>query len=112
MHVFAIIAGIIILLSVLLDAFETVVLPRRVRRMFRISTWFYRNTWVPWARLASHIPSQNRRESFFGYFGPLSLIVLLVLWACTLIFGFALLQYGGCHAPPPSYSAVNFRLPL
>jgi len=97
MHVFAIIAGIIILLSVLLDAFETVVLPRRVRRMFRISTWFYRNTWVPWARLASHIPSQTRRESFFGYFGPLSLIVLLSLWACSLIFGFALLQYGGGH---------------
>jgi hypothetical protein len=95
MHVAAIVAGIIILLSVLLDAFETVVLPRRVRRMFRISTWFYRNTWRPWARLASHVPSQNRRESFLGYFGPLSLIVLLGLWACSLIFGFALLQFGG-----------------
>ncbi len=98
MHAFAIIAGAIILLSVLLDAFETVVLPRRVRRMFRISIWFYRNTWRPWARLGSHIPSQNRRESFLGYFGPLSLIVLLGLWACSLIFGFALLQYGsGAH---------------
>jgi len=95
MHAFAIVAGVIILLSVLLDAFETVVLPRRVRRMFRISTWFYRNTWRPWARLASHVPSQTRRESFLGYFGPLSLIVLLGLWACSLIFGFALLQYGG-----------------
>jgi hypothetical protein len=98
MHAFAIAAGVIILLSVLLDAFETVVLPRRVRRMFRISTWFYRNTWRPWARLASHIPSQTRRESFLGYFGPLSLIVLLGLWACSLIFGFALLQFGsGAH---------------
>jgi hypothetical protein len=66
--------------------------------MFRISTWFYRNTWRPWARLASHIPSQTRRESFLGYFGPLSLIVLLGLWACSLIFGFALLQFGsGAH---------------
>jgi len=98
MHAFAIIVGAIILLSVLLDAFETVVLPRRVRRMFRISIWFYRNTWRPWARLASHIPSQTSRESFLGYFGPLSLIVLLGLWACSLIFGFALLQYGsGAH---------------
>jgi hypothetical protein len=95
MHVAAIIAGAVIILSVLLDAFETVVLPRRVRRLFRISTWFYRNTWRPWARLASHVPSQNRRESFLGYFGPLSLIVLLGLWACSLIFGFALLQFGG-----------------
>jgi hypothetical protein len=95
MHAAAIIAGALILLSVLLDAFETVVLPRRVRRLFRISTWFYRNTWRPWARLASRIPSQTQRESFLGYFGPLSLIVLLGLWACSLIFGFALLQFGG-----------------
>ena len=94
MHIAAIIAGALILLSVLLDAFETVVLPRRVRRLLRISNWFYRNTWRPWARLASHIPSQTRRESFLGYFGPLSLIVLLSLWACSLIFGFALLQFG------------------
>jgi hypothetical protein len=112
MHVFAIIAGIIILLSVLLDAFETVVLPRRVRRMFRISTWFYRNTWVPWARLASHIPSQTRRESFFGYFGPLSLIVLLSLWACSLIFGFALLQYGGGGHLSTGNEPITFGLLL
>src|SRR5258708_11756027 len=112
MPVFAIIAGIIILLSVLLDAFETVVLPRRVRRLFRISNWFYRNTWVPWARLASHIPSQTRRESFFGYFGPLSLIVLLGLWACSLIFGFAFLQYGGGEQLFTGNLPINFRLLL
>src|SRR5260370_25258491 len=112
MHGFAIMPGFIILLSVLLDAFETVVLPRRVRRMFRISTWFYRNTWVPWARLASHIPSQTRRESFFGYFGPLSLIVLLSLWACSLIFGFALLQYGGRGQLSPRNEPITFRLLL
>jgi len=112
MHLFAIIVGIIILLSVLLDAFETVVLPRRVRRMFRISSWFYRNTWVPWARLASHIPSQTRRESFFGYFGPLSLIVLLSLWACSLIFGFALLQYGGGEHLFTGNQPVTFGLLL
>jgi hypothetical protein len=112
MHAFAIIAGALILLSVLLDAFETVVLPRRVRRMFRISTWFYRNTWRPWARLASHIPSQNRRESFLGYFGPLSLIVLLGLWACSLIFGFALLQYGSGEQLFTGNQPVTFGLLL
>src|SRR5436190_6281182 len=50
MRTFAIIAGIVIALAVLLAAFETVVLPRRVRRQFRITSWFYRNTWSPWAR--------------------------------------------------------------
>jgi hypothetical protein len=70
------------------------VLPRRVQRQFRISRWFYRNTWRPWAKLTSHIKSQARREAVFGYFGPLSMIGLLGIWAAGLIFGFALLQYG------------------
>jgi Ion channel len=95
MHLVAIIAGLVIILTVLLDAFETVVLPRRVRRQFRITSWFYRNTWVPWAKLASYIQSQTRRETMLGYFGPLSMIALLGLWAIGLILGFALLQYGG-----------------
>jgi hypothetical protein len=95
MHGAAIIVGVVVILAILLDAFETVVLPRRVQRQFRITTWFYRNTWVPWARLTSHIKSQTRREAFLGYFGPLSMIGLLALWACSLILGFALLQFGG-----------------
>jgi hypothetical protein len=94
MLVFATIAGIVVILAVLLDAFETVVLPRRVRRQFRITVWFYRNTWIPWRKITSLIKSPGRRENFLGYFGPLSLLFLLALWACGLIFGFALLQYG------------------
>jgi hypothetical protein len=95
MHALALLVAAVVICAVLLDAFETVVLPRRVQRNFRITSWFYRNTWRPWARLASHIKSQGRRESFLGYFGPLSMIALLGLWAFGLIFGYALLQYGG-----------------
>ncbi len=94
MHTFCAIAGITSILAILLDAFETVVLPRRVRGTFRISSWFYRRAWIPWRKLASRIQNQSRRENFLGYFGPVSLIFLLVLWAAGLIFGFALLQYG------------------
>lgn len=94
MFTFATIAGIVVILAVLLDAFETVVLPRRVRRKFRITVWFYRNTWIPWRKITGLIKSPGRRENFLGYFGPLSLLFLLALWASGLIFGFALLQYG------------------
>jgi hypothetical protein len=94
MFIFTTIAGIVVILAVLLDAFETVVLPRRVRRKFRITVWFYRNTWKPWRKITGLIKSPGRRENFLGYFGPLSLLFLLALWACGLIFGFALLQYG------------------
>jgi Ion channel len=93
MHIFTAILGIVIVLSVLLDAFETIVLPRKVQRAFRLTSWFYRHTWVPWVRLANLIPSKLR-ENFLGYFGPFSLILLLVFWAMGLILGFALLQFG------------------
>src|SRR4029077_5897649 len=94
MAIFCTIAGVVSILGILLDAFETVVLPRRVQRSFRLTSWFYRRTWIPYRRLANRIPSRARRENFLSYFGPLSLIFLLILWATGLIFGFALLQYG------------------
>jgi hypothetical protein len=94
MSVLATIAGILIILAVLLDAFETIVLPRRVQRAFRFTSLFYRNTWIPWIRVSRLIPSPNRREAFLSYFGPLSLLFLLIFWAMGLIFGFALLQFG------------------
>jgi len=86
--------GLIILWMVLLDAFETVVLPRRVMRHFRLTAWFYRRTWIPWRKVASRIKTTSRQQNFLGYFGPLSLILLLAFWAAGLILGFALIQQG------------------
>jgi Ion channel len=90
----AIIFGVVIICVVLQDAFETVVLPRRVTRQFKLTAWFLRRTWIPWKKLAGRIRTSSRQQSFLGYFGPLSLITLLIFWAASLIMGFALLQYG------------------
>ena len=93
-NIFVGIFGLLIVGVVLLDAFETVVLPRRVTRRFKLTNWFYRRTWIPWRSLAAHIRTTARQQSFLGYFGPLSLILLLAFWAAGLILGFAMLQYG------------------
>jgi hypothetical protein len=108
MHVFATVAGAVLILTVLLDAFETVVLPRRVQRHFRITAWFYRHTWSPWRKITSHIGSASRRENFLAYYGPLSLIFLLMLWAMGLIFGFAMLQYGAGEHVQLSNEPITF----
>ncbi len=108
MHLFSTIAGVVVIFLILLDAFETVVLPRRVTRHFRLTNWFYRNTWRPWRRMAAHIESPSRRESLLGYFGPLSLIFLLALWALGLICGFALLQYGAGEHVQLSNERITF----
>src|SRR5258708_8509167 len=94
MHLWAAIVGGGIIFTILLDAFETIVLPRRVQRGFRLTSVFYRTTWKLWSKGAKHIRKASRRENFLGYFGPLSLIVLLGFWAVGLIGGFALVQYG------------------
>jgi len=93
-HIAAIVVGAAIIWVVLLDAFETVVLPRRVLRNFKLTAYFYRRTWIPWRRIAHHIKTTSRQQNFLGYFGPLSLILLLGFWAAGLIFGFGLIQYG------------------
>jgi hypothetical protein len=86
--------GAAIIWVVLLDAFETVVLPRRVTRHFKLTAWFYRRTWVPWRKIARQIKTVRLQQNFLGYFGPLSLILLMGFWATSLIIGFALIQYG------------------
>jgi hypothetical protein len=90
----AVVFGAVIIWAVLLDAFETVVLPRRVTRHFRLTAWFYRRTWIPWRKIAGLMKKPSRQQNFLGYFGPLSLILLMVFWATGLIFGFALIQRG------------------
>ena len=89
-----VVLGIVIIWAVLLDAFETVVLPRRVLRNFRLTAYFYRRTWIPWRKIAAHIKTTSRQQNFLGYYGPLSVILLMAVWATELILGFALIQYG------------------
>ncbi len=96
------VAGVLIIIGVLLEAFETVVLPRRVTRRFRFTVLFYRSTWRPWRRLASTIKNVKLRETFLGYFGPLSLLCLFVVYAILLVLGFGLLDFGAArHTATP-----------
>jgi len=91
MRTLQVVAGFLILFAVLLDAFEAIILPRRVTRRFRLTRLFYRSTWQPWRAIGLTMKSPKTRESFFSYYGPLSLLVLLSVWAVGLIVGFALL---------------------
>lgn len=108
MRTLAAIAGIALLIVSLWDAFETIILPRRVMRSFRLTRVFYRYTWTPWAGLARRIDSPRRRDAFLGYFGPLSLLMLFVVWAAAIILSFGLLHWAAGSAlnasgAPPSF---------
>jgi hypothetical protein len=94
----AFIAGVAIFLVVLWDAFEAIILPRRVTRKFRLARLFYRSTWKVWKFATNLVSSRKTRESLLGFYGPLSLLVLVGVWAVGLVLGFGLMQYGAGSA--------------
>ncbi len=85
------VVGIALIFTVLLDAFDTVVLPRRVVNRLSLTPLFYRLTWRPWSAVARRMTSERKRENFLSFFGPSSLLMLLAIWAVGLIIGFGLL---------------------
>ena len=87
----AIIASVAVLLVILHDAFEVMLLPRRVKSRLRIVRMFFRFTWLIWSRLAHRIDSEDRRHNYLSLYGPLSMVWLLVVWAGGLVLSFATL---------------------
>lgn len=93
MHILAWIIGCVCCFGVFVDAFQTIILPRRAAGRFRITRIFIVATWKPWKIFASRIAEIRRREQVFSAYGPLSLILLLLLWAMLLILSFALFYF-------------------
>jgi len=94
----AFVAGFAIFLIVLWDAFEAIILPRRVTRKFRLTRLFFKSTWGAWRAIICLIPARKTREALLGFYGPLSLLLLVAVWAVGLVFGFGLMQYGAGSA--------------
>lgn len=92
--ILAVIFGIILVIAILQDSFESIILPRKVSRRFRLSRMFYLSTWALWSAIARKMRPGNRREFYLSYYGPLSLILLLVIWAATLVVALAMIEWG------------------
>ncbi|HLZ90555.1 MAG TPA: potassium channel family protein [Candidatus Acidoferrum sp.] len=87
-------AGAALFLIVMWDAFEAIILPRRVTRKFRLTRLFYRSTWRIWKVFVVILPARKTREALLGFYGPISLLLLIGVWAVGLVLGFGLMQYG------------------
>jgi len=111
MRIVAVIFGIVLILLVALDAFETIVLPRRVTRRLRLARLFYRAVQVVWKSLVHLVRAGARRDALLGYMGPLSLLALLVFWAVLFVCGFGLLLWGlalPLNAPDKTISFTTY----
>lgn len=100
--VLAVLAGLPLIAAVMQDAFEVMLLPRRVQRRVRIVGVWFRFAWHAWRRAGGRFEDGPRREAFLGPFGPLSMLLLFVLWAGGLITGYGLLEWALQPAPHAS----------
>jgi Ion channel len=95
--------AVVLLALTLQDAFEVMLLPRRVVRQMRFVGLFYRATWAAWSALAACLPRSGRGEHFLSVYGALSMVLLFGMWIIGLILGFGLLfwtaQTGSGDAP-------------
>ncbi len=108
----ALLTGFAMFIIVLWDAFEAIILPRRVTRKIRVTRLFYRTTWKMWKFFVHLIPTRKSRESLLGIYGPISLLALIIIWALGLVFSFALMQYGAGSSIHVTDGQPNFFMDL
>src|ERR1700692_4244539 len=93
LHITALIVGLVFGFAGFLDAFQTPLLPRCPSGRIRITRLFFLVTWRPWSAVAECITHRRMREEVYGMYGPLSLLLLLLIWALLLLSTFALIFF-------------------
>jgi len=82
--------GLILVLVVLNDVFNTVILQRPSPARHRPAGLLTRYSWRLWRAYADRAASAERRERRLGIFAPAVVMTLLGLWIAMLILGFGL----------------------
>lgn len=93
MQVVAAIGGVFLVMFILWEGFETIVLPRRVTRRFRLSRYLFRFIWRSWRGAVTTLVPAKFRETWLSFFAPLFNLLMIGFWVICLIIGFALLQW-------------------
>ena len=114
-HPLALLGGLALAVVILIDAFEAIILPRRVTRKIRVTRLFFRTTWGFWKFVAGKISSRKTREALLGGYGPCSLLLLIAIWALGLVLSFGVMQYAAgsaidVHEPGHSGFAMDVYL--
>src|SRR5207247_1043009 len=91
MRTIELILGSIIVVSTLVDIFQSAVVLRPTRRSLRLAPFLLNGMWPLWKWIALRFPSAKYRAAFLGIYAPLTVVVLLLVWGIALIFGYGLL---------------------
>jgi hypothetical protein len=110
------IPAIALIVLVLFEFFVSFLLPQRVKREARLARAVLVALWRAW-RFGARRLRGTGPDTWLGFFGPLSLLVMLATWVVGLIVGWAALQWaidvhlapiGGGFGDDLYYSAGTF----
>jgi nitrate reductase NapE component len=100
--------ALVLIVLVLQDAFEAMLLPRRVQRRVRFMAFYFETAWTICKRLALRLQPGRGRESLLSHFGALSMLGLFALWAGALVVAFGLLDWALQPATGPDAHSPLF----
>jgi hypothetical protein len=112
MRVLVGILGLLLMFATLWETFESIILPRRVTRRFRVTRVFFRVTWAIWSTVNRWLPSKKVRETHLSYYGPLSLLILFATWAFLLVVAFAMVHWAAGSSLNVAEGRASFRTDL
>ncbi len=107
MRVLVGILGGALVVLMLAEIFLTFLLPRRVKRDPRLVRTVFAYGWRPWRRFARRLSAQAA-DTMLGIYGPLGVIVNLVLWVAGMMLGYACLQWAAGSHLGAGHRAVGF----
>ena len=93
----AALAGAFLVLLALADGFETMVLPRTVRRRWRLSSLWFDHSWEIVKRTERR-RGDGGRQSRLAAWAALQIPILVAIWAAMFVVGFGLI-YAGLRTP-------------
>jgi hypothetical protein len=112
MNVIAALLGIFLVTAILWDAFETILLPRRVARRWRLTTVVQRLSWWFWSRLVPFVRERRSREYMLSVYAMLTMLLLFAVWGIGLIVGFATLQWAAGSRFHLDHGSPSFGMDL
>src|SRR5437868_4698250 len=93
MEIVVAIVGVAIAASVVIDIFQTVILPRPIiGSRIGLSRALVATTWRAWRWYCLHLPP-SPRERRLALYAPVVLVLMLVFWIVGLMLGYGLILF-------------------
>jgi len=86
--------GLVLLLVVFYDLFQSVILPRPAVNKMTVARIVLRPMWVVWRWVSQRSSRIDRSEGRLAAFAPIALLMLFFIWAAAAVLGYGLIIDG------------------